>query len=154
MKSFGVFGYLVQLVIVAVVLGLSGFVFAETMQFQNAPDEETAPESPPAQPAAEAGGYGSSPVTAPDAEMLRLTAEGTMYYLGKGVAQDYKKAEELFLKAAERGGASAAYTLGYMYENGQGVAKDLNRAAEFYKAAAEHDYSLPQYSYAHMLYSG
>ena len=65
-------------------------------------------------------------VKAPDPEILRLTAEGIMYYRGKGVEKDYKKAEELFLKAAELGGAAAQYTLGYMYHVGQGVAPGFN----------------------------
>ncbi|MGB9498307.1 MAG: hypothetical protein ACKVE4_00850 [Dissulfuribacterales bacterium] len=95
-----------------------------------------------------------SQVEPPDPEMMRLTAEGIKYYFGEGVAKDYKKAEELFLQAAEHDGAAAKYTLGYMYQTGQGVDKDLSKAAKWYKDAGEHDYSLPRYSYAYMLYSG
>jgi len=159
MKSFGVSGYLFKVLTISVVIMVSGsfssFLLAETVQFQNATEELPVMDSPEAVDVRETdyksefqnapdedqvveaeivydekGGY------APPPEILRLTAEGIMYYRGKGVAIDYKKAEALFLKAAEFGGAAAQYTLGYMYHTGQGVAQDLNRAMEFYKAAA------------------
>ena len=60
-----------------------------------------------------------------------------MYLLGRGVAQDDKKAVEWLTKAAEQGVARAQNNLGWMYEKGRGVAKDDKTAVRWYTKAAE-----------------
>jgi TPR repeat protein len=42
-----------------------------------------------------------------------------MYRRGKGVLYDYKKAAELYMKAAAQGYARAQYGLGTMYGDGK-----------------------------------
>jgi hypothetical protein len=53
------------------------------------------------------------------------------------VSQDYAKAAQSFVKAAERGDASAQFVLGNMYENGEGVKQDYQQAMSWYRKAAE-----------------
>jgi len=62
---------------------------------------------------------------------------GEMYFLGKGVKQDYQEAAKWYRKAAEQGDANAQYNLGFMYENGQGVKQDYQEAAKWYRMAAK-----------------
>jgi len=62
---------------------------------------------------------------------------GEMYFLGKGVKQDYQESAKWYRKAAEQGGANAQYNLGSMYENGQGVKQDYQEAAKWYRMAAK-----------------
>ena len=47
-----------------------------------------------------------------------------MYFKGQGVPKDYKKASELYKKAADQGLADAQYYLGVMHIKGDGVPKD------------------------------
>jgi len=60
---------------------------------------------------------------------------GKMYYLGKGVLQDYKKAFEWRSKAATQGDATAQNNLGIMYANGEGVLQDYVMAHMFWNIA-------------------
>jgi len=69
---------------------------------------------------------------------------GEMYFLGKGVKQDYQEAAKWYRKAAEQGDANAQYNLGFMYENGQGVIQDRKEAAKWYRMAAEAGYAYAQ----------
>ena len=46
---------------------------------------------------------------------------GLMYFKGRGMALDHKKAKFWYHKAAEQGLAQAQYKLGFMYEKGLGV---------------------------------
>src|SRR5690625_5976829 len=46
---------------------------------------------------------------------------GSMYFDGRWVEQDYRKAFQWFKKAADQGLASDQNIIGYMYENGLGV---------------------------------
>ena len=69
---------------------------------------------------------------------------GEMYFLGKGVKQDYQEAAKWYRKAAEQGDANAQYNLGLLYENGQGVIQDRKEAAKWYKMAAEEGYAYAQ----------
>lgn len=62
---------------------------------------------------------------------------GVMYFEGKDVEQDYSKAAEWFLKAANQGHANAQRYLGYMYYHGKGVEQDHGKAAEYWRKAAE-----------------
>ncbi len=52
---------------------------------------------------------------------------GTMYFLGLGTSQDYKKALNYFKKAG-KGVGSAYYNIATIYYNGLGVKKDVNEA--------------------------
>jgi len=69
---------------------------------------------------------------------------GRMYYYGRGVTQDYKKAVEWFTKAAEQGNAKGQNNLGVLYENGKGVTKDKAKAVEWYTKSAEQGYATGQ----------
>ena len=62
---------------------------------------------------------------------------GDMYYDGKGVPRDYKKALHWWAKAAEQGHAEAQYNLGWMCQNGKGVPQDYKQAAYWFTKAAE-----------------
>ena len=55
----------------------------------------------------------------------------------KGVDQDYSKAKEYFLKAAEKGNSDALNNLGKMYDLGKGVEQNFAKAMEYYQKAAE-----------------
>ena len=50
--------------------------------------------------------------------------------------QDQGKANELFLKAGERGYAEAYFNLGLCYDNGEGVEVDKKKAKHYYELAA------------------
>jgi TPR repeat protein len=103
-----------------------------------------APASPPAPPpptttAALPPGVGPR-VQPPPASPESVTQDynlGVRYAFGTGVKQDYKKAAELFLKAAIQGLPDAQYNLGALYDNGLGVPKDPVRAVIWYHSAAE-----------------
>jgi TPR repeat protein len=61
---------------------------------------------------------------------------GYMHLLGKGVAEDENKAQELFQLASLQGDAWGTYMLGQCYANGYGVEQDFKAALECYKEAA------------------
>lgn len=63
-----------------------------------------------------------------DTSVLAQFDLGADYFLGKMGDQDYKRAFESFLEAAEQGLADAQYVLGFCYENGYGVEKDSVQA--------------------------
>jgi TPR repeat protein len=69
----------------------------------------------------------------PDAEHLL----GLMYYMGRGVPQDYKKALEWHRKAALKGKADAQYVVGAMYYTGNAVIQDHKQAVVWFRKAAE-----------------
>jgi TPR repeat protein len=60
-----------------------------------------------------------------------------MYYVGKGVVQDYKQAVKWCAKAAEQGNAKAQGSLGAMYYLGEGVVRDYKQAVKWLTKAAE-----------------
>ena len=61
-----------------------------------------------------------------------------LYLEGQGVKKDYKKANELFLKACEANYARSCYNLGVSYANGQdGVELDYKKASELYSKACD-----------------
>ena len=62
---------------------------------------------------------------------------GLMYYLGKGVSQDYKIAIKWYRLSAENGNANAQYNLGSVYYLGSGVLQDYKAALKWIKLAAE-----------------
>ena len=55
---------------------------------------------------------------------------GKLYYKGKGIEKDYKKAFEYLKKAAEQGHVDAQYYLGKCYYDGKGIEKDYEKAFE------------------------
>ena len=57
---------------------------------------------------------------------------GCKYLNGKGVARDYAKAMQRFLRAIEGAHSGARVNLGYMYQNGLGVKQDLKAAFNLY----------------------
>ena len=58
--------------------------------------------------------------------------ERYLYHRGdRGLRQNYRKANKLFLRAGKLGHAMAYNNLGYSYRNGHGVARD-NQKAKYY----------------------
>lgn len=68
------------------------------------------------------------------------------YYATNGVSQDYKKALELYLQAAEQGHAEAQTQVGYMYSMGMGTNEDKSRAISWYRKAANQGNIYSQYN--------
>ncbi len=67
-------------------------------------------------------------------EALKFRASN--FYFGRGVAQDYKRALSLYLRAAEAGDPEAQYIAGGMFFKGFGTEINYRRAFELlYKAA-------------------
>lgn len=62
---------------------------------------------------------------------------GRMYAISLGVEQDYAKAMEWLLKAADLGNASSMRLIGVLYENGDGVEQDYSKAMEWYLKSAD-----------------
>jgi TPR repeat protein len=62
---------------------------------------------------------------------------GLMYYMGRGVPQDYKAALEWHRKAALKGKADAEYVVGAMYYTGNAVIQDHKQAVGWFRKAAE-----------------
>ena len=62
---------------------------------------------------------------------------GLMYYMGRGVARDYKQAFHWHEKAARQGKADAQYVIGAMYYTGNAVPQDQKLAVEWFRKAAE-----------------
>ncbi len=62
---------------------------------------------------------------------------GLMYYMGRGVPQDYKQALEWHRKAALKGKADAQYVVGAMYYTGNAVIQDHKQAVTWFRKAAE-----------------
>ena len=79
---------------------------------------------------------------------------GSLYYIGRGLKQDYSKAIELFKEASERGNIAATFNLGVIYAKGRGVEIDEKRAFEYYKTAAFAGLPQAQFNYAVWLREG
>ena len=85
-----------------------------------------------------------------------------LYYCGKGVKRDYKKAFNLFYTYSKRNvqfnnpkiideyrfTGMSEFMMAYMYEEGLGVEKDIYRALESYVYLAEQNLKLAQYRLA------
>lgn len=56
---------------------------------------------------------------------------------GLGEPKDLKKAETLYVSAANAGGFKAQYRLGMLYSQGGAIAKDLDKARHYFSLAAE-----------------
>ena len=70
---------------------------------------------------------------------LALNNLGAVYYNAMGVPKDYKKAFDLFLRAAERGIEEAQFTVASMLFHGTGVDIDIDKdkAKLWFKKAAQ-----------------
>jgi len=62
---------------------------------------------------------------------------GLMYYMGRGVPQDYRQALAWHRKAAAKGKADAQYVVGAMYYTGNAVIQDHKEAVVWFRKAAE-----------------
>lgn len=71
---------------------------------------------------------------------------GQMYFLGRGVSQDYAEALNWFTLAAKQGDTTAATTIGSMYAAGRGVQQDFVRAYMWHALAVEHGGRYPYYA--------
>ena len=78
----------------------------------------------------------------PDAQHLM----GLMYYMGRGVARDYKQAFAWHLKAAQQGKADAQYVVGAMYYTGNAVPQDQKHAVSWFRKAAEQGHGEAQHA--------
>jgi len=78
----------------------------------------------------------------PDAQHLL----GLMYYMGRGVARDYKAAFGWHLKAAQQGKADAQYVVGAMYYTGNAVPQDQKHAVTWFRKAAEQGHAEAQHA--------
>ena len=65
---------------------------------------------------------------------------GLMYYMGRGMARDYKQAFAWHYKAAQQGKADAQYVIGAMYYTGNAVPQDQKLAVQWFRKAAEQDH--------------
>ena len=75
------------------------------------------------------------------------------YADGQGVAQNLPEALRLYQQAADRGLASAQFSLGMMHELGRGVPADRASAFGYYLKAAEQGFAPAQFNVGNM-YSG
>ena len=82
----------------------------------------------------------------PDAEQLL----GLMYYMGRGVARDYRQAFFWSQKAAAAGKADAQYVVGAMYYTGNAVPLDQRQAVMWFHKAAEQGHADAQHALALM----
>ena len=71
---------------------------------------------------------------------------GLMYYMGRGVQQDYKLAMYWHRKAALQGKADAQYVVGAMYYTGNAVAKNSKEAVIWFRKAAEQGHAEAQHA--------
>ncbi len=69
-----------------------------------------------------------------------MTLLADLYYQGRGVTKDYRKAAKLYYFAAERGVDKAMFMLYHHYHNGYGVAKDETEAKYYLNRAAARKY--------------
>ena len=74
---------------------------------------------------------------------VEITRLAQRHEHGEGVVKDFKRANELYCRAAKAGHAEAQFRLGWIYANGRGVRKDDGVAALLFVMAAEqgHEYA-------------
>ncbi len=73
-----------------------------------------------------------------------LKFKAQRYYWGREVRQNFSKAFNLYLQAAERGDTEAQYIVGGMYFKGIGTERNLKEAFKWLYKAAEKGKSTPQ----------
>ena len=74
---------------------------------------------------------------AEDGEVWSQYGLASLYYDGKGVAQDYEAAMRWNKLSAKQGNGYALNKIGEMYENGDGVSQDYGAAWEYYAEASQ-----------------
>lgn len=79
---------------------------------------------------------------------------GFMFFSGLGVIQDYSKALEWFIEAAQQGNVVAQKNVGTIYAGGYGVPRDYREAARWYLMAAENNDAVMQKRLADMYILG
>jgi hypothetical protein len=80
---------------------------------------------------------------------------GLRYLMGRGVAmEDSVQARDWFVKAADKGNASAQFWLGEMYSTGWGIPEDKARAAIWYRKAADQGLATAQFDLGNMYETG
>ena len=79
---------------------------------------------------------------------------GTLYYIGRGMNQDFGRAIKLFEEASDGGNVSATFNLGIIYAKGRGVDVDEKKAFDYYKKSAFGGLPQAQYNYALWLREG
>jgi serine/threonine protein kinase len=80
---------------------------------------------------------------------------GQCYLRGQGVAQDLKKAAELFRRSAEQGNALGEHQLGVMYLRGWGgLPRDYTQALEWFRKSADQNLPIGQFSLGNMYFNG
>lgn len=77
-----------------------------------------------------------------------------LYFVGKDVQKDLKKAIYWCKKSAEQGYANAQYALGACYSDGDGVLVDKNKAFYWLEKSAKQDINGAQYLLALLCYEG
>ena len=70
---------------------------------------------------------------------------GTMYYIGQGVSQNYKKAEFWYLQSALEGYPEGQYKLANLYYLGLSGNKDYKESTRWFLKAAENGHTFSQY---------
>ena len=80
--------------------------------------------------------------------------QGVKYYKGNGVEQNFGKAAQFFLKAAEAGHVGAQYNLGIMNYSGQTGGQDFTNAAKWFERAANNGHAQAQYNLGFLYYEG
>jgi len=85
------------------------------------------------------GGSGGGEVMTATTNMtaLEIYDLGYQYYQGENVSQDYEKAVELYILAADKGSTPAMIALSDMYWDGVGVSQNYQTSLEWYIKAAE-----------------
>ena len=83
-----------------------------------------------------------------------LVERGNNAYYGRGVAQSYTAAADIYQAAAAQGSAEAAHYLGYMYQNGLGRELSLSTAIDWYAQAAEAEYPQSQFTLGQLAETG
>ena len=79
---------------------------------------------------------------------------GDAYFDGNGLEQDYTKAFEWYLCAAEQGHGKAQYNVAYAYANGIGSQKNIEESIKWYSKSADQGIALAQYVLAKLLITG
>ncbi|KAH7036081.1 hypothetical protein BKA57DRAFT_475479 [Linnemannia elongata] len=77
-----------------------------------------------------------------------------LYKEGEEVPQDYERAMEWYIQAANQGDPTAQWNIGSLFHHGLGVSKDFLKAMAWYRKAARQGYAGAQYSIARMFEYG
>ena len=105
----------------------------------------------------ESDNAGAIRIIAPYVSVGYAPAQAIMAYFyitGTGVAQDEKKAFDLYFAAHKQDYYGATFNVGVCYETGRGVEQNYEKACEYYKLAAENGYPNAQRAYAKCLEFG